>query len=76
MPTRSRGSRHRHRKETATALKRLAALDDNQRKRLAFALDTVFGIHDLPYRLLAECNAALAEDYLQARGYAQVEADA
>jgi hypothetical protein len=49
---------------------RHAALDDNQRQRLAFVLDTVFGIHDLPYRLLAECDAALAEGYLQARGYA------
>lgn len=55
---------------------RLAALDDNQRKRLAFVLDTVFGIHDLPYQLLAECQntggAELAERYLKARGYVGV----
>lgn len=48
---------------------RMAALDDNARKRLAFLLDTIFGIHDLPYRLLADCDVTLAEDYLKARGY-------
>lgn len=54
------------------APERLAALCDNQRKRLAFLLDTVFGIHDLPYQLLAEMDAALAERYLKARGYVGV----
>lgn len=48
---------------------RLAALDDVKRQRLAFLLDAVFGIHDLPYQLLAEHDAALAERYLRARGY-------
>lgn len=53
---------------------RLAALDDNARQRLAFLLDTVYGIHDLPYHLLAGCDATLAEDYLKARGYVKGEA--
>nr|CDQ36261.1 putative PEP-CTERM system TPR-repeat lipoprotein [Virgibacillus halodenitrificans] len=48
---------------------RLERLNDNQCKRLAFILDTAFGIHDLAYRLLAQHDPALAEAYLQARGY-------
>lgn len=48
---------------------RLADLDDVKRQRLAFLLDAVFGIHDLPYQLLAEGDEALAERYLRARGY-------
>jgi tetratricopeptide (TPR) repeat protein len=48
---------------------RLATLESEQRQRLAFILDTVFGIHDLPYQLLAEIDAEPAERYLKARGY-------
>lgn len=55
---------------------RMAALDDNARQRLAFLLDTVYGIHDLPYRLLTDCDDTLAEDYLKARGYVKAEATA
>lgn len=51
---------------------RLATLGDHQRKRLAFVLDTVFGIHDLPHQLLDECDEELAERYLKARGYVGV----
>ncbi|MCK0715650.1 hypothetical protein ACFO0U_00835 [Chromohalobacter sarecensis] len=45
------------------------ALSANQCKRLAFILDMAFGIHDLSYRLLAQHDEELAEDYLRARGY-------
>ncbi|MGP8292357.1 tetratricopeptide repeat protein [Vreelandella zhanjiangensis] len=48
---------------------RLATLEFKQCQRLAFMLDTVFGIHDLPYQLLAERDAKLAERYLKIRGY-------
>lgn len=48
---------------------RLATLESEQRQRLAFILDTVFGIHDLPYQLLAEIDDEPAERYLKARGY-------
>lgn len=48
---------------------RLASLENEQRQRLAFILDSVFGIHDLPYQLLAEIDAEPAERYLKARGY-------
>ena len=51
------------------APERLATLEGKQRQRLAFILDTVFGIHDLPYQLLAEEDAELAERYLKTRGY-------
>ncbi|GAA3902962.1 hypothetical protein GCM10022228_11580 [Halomonas cibimaris] len=54
---------------------RMAKLDDNARQRLAFLLDTVYGIHDLPYRLLADCDTTLAEDYLKARGYVKGQAN-
>ncbi|WP_111414094.1 sulfotransferase [Billgrantia lactosivorans] len=52
---------------------RLAVLNGVQRQRLAFLLDAVFGIHDLPYQLLAECDEALAERYLKARGYVGIQ---
>lgn len=55
---------------------RLAALDANQRKRLAFVLDTVYGIHDLPHQLLAEVDDAMGERYLKARGYLGVHRSA
>ncbi|SEO02514.1 hypothetical protein [Vreelandella aquamarina] len=48
---------------------RFERLSDNQCKRLAFILDTAFGIHDLAYRLLVQHDTALADTYLQARGY-------
>ena len=51
------------------APERLAALNALQRQRLAFLLDTVFGIHDLSYQLLAEQETEQAERYLKARGY-------
>lgn len=51
------------------APERLASLAGGQRQRLAFLLDTVFGIHDLPHQLLAEQNEEQAERYLRARGY-------
>ncbi len=54
---------------------RLARLDDPQRQRLAFLLDTLFGIHDLPSQLLAAVDTALAERYLFLRGYTQAPSD-
>ncbi|MCK2043979.1 tetratricopeptide repeat protein [Chromohalobacter sp. TMW 2.2308] len=51
------------------------ALSENQCKRLAFILDMAFGIHDLPYRLLAQHDEQLAEDYLRARGYISTPQD-
>lgn len=53
------------------SLERMAALTPQQRQRLAFLLDTHFGIHDLPYQLLADIDSALAERYLYIRGYTQ-----
>ncbi|MDR5887794.1 class I SAM-dependent methyltransferase [Vreelandella janggokensis] len=54
---------------------RLAALSPQQRQRLAFVLDTHFGIHDLPYQLLVDIDKALAERYLYIRGYTQAPGD-
>lgn len=55
---------------------RMAALSAQQRQRLAFVLDTHFGIHDLPYQLLADVDSTLAERYLYIRGYTQALDDA
>lgn len=48
---------------------RLAMLDDEQRLKLAFLLDTVYHMHDLAYALLREVGEALGERYLTVRGY-------
>ncbi|WP_053856974.1 MULTISPECIES: class I SAM-dependent methyltransferase [Halomonadaceae] len=55
---------------------RMAALNPQQRQRLAFLLDSHFGIHDLPYQLLADVDSTLAERYLYIRGYTQALDDA
>ncbi len=46
-----------------------AQLDDTQRLRLAFLLDTVYDIHDLSADLLGAIGPQLGENYLRARGY-------
>lgn len=51
------------------APERMSVLNQSQRQRLAFILDTVFGIHDLSYQLLAEDDPESAERYLKVRGY-------
>ncbi|MAP34292.1 MAG: hypothetical protein CME75_00530, partial [Halomonas sp.] len=55
---------------------RLGSLSPQQRQRLAFILDTHFGIHDLSYQLLSDVDASLAERYLHIRGYTQAPSDA
>ncbi|TFH86683.1 tetratricopeptide repeat protein [Billgrantia azerbaijanica] len=48
---------------------RMASLSDNQRMKLAFLLDTVFGAKDAAYRLLAEADEEKAEQCLFSLGY-------
>lgn len=43
---------------------RLASLDTNQRIKLGFLLHSVYGINDLTYSLLFDCDKDLAEQYL------------
>ena len=58
----------------ATALfipeqQRIKALDEAQRQKLGFVLDTFYDIHDLTYQLLAGADVEQAEQYLRARDY-------
>lgn len=48
---------------------RLAQLPPQRRLKLAFVLDTAYGLHDLAYRLLAGVDQGQAAAYLQARHY-------
>lgn len=48
---------------------RMNAMTDTQRLKLAFILDTVYGIHDLSYTLLRQVGEELGETYLKARGF-------
>ena len=48
---------------------RLAQLPAQRRLKLAFALDTAYGLHDLVYRLLADIDHGQAARYLSARHY-------
>ncbi|QKZ07292.1 hypothetical protein [Pseudomonas eucalypticola] len=48
---------------------RLAQLLPQRRLKLAFVLDTAYGLHDLAYRLLAGVDQGQAAAYLQARHY-------
>ena len=48
---------------------RLEGLDDSHRLRLAFLLDTVYGIHDLCFEVLKPVSEQLAENYLKAKGF-------
>lgn len=48
---------------------RMASLSDNQRMKLAFVLDTVFGARDVVYQLLVALEGDKAEQYLMSLGY-------
>ncbi|WFE70724.1 tetratricopeptide repeat protein [Halomonas sp. M1] len=48
---------------------RLQTMNDVQRLKLAFLLDTVYHIHDMTYELLRQIGGELGERYLKARGY-------
>jgi len=48
---------------------RLAQLPPQRRLKLAFAVDTAYGLHDLAYRLLADIDQGQAARYLRARHY-------
>lgn len=48
---------------------RMASLSDNQRMKLAFVLDTVFGAKDTAYGLLEAVCKEKAEQYLVSLGY-------
>nr|WP_163503600.1 tetratricopeptide repeat protein [Halomonas socia] len=52
------------------APERMAELDEGQRYKLAFILDTFYQIHDLSCEVLQGCgDSQVAERYLRARGY-------
>lgn len=60
--------------ESADALflpsqERMASLSDNQRMKLAFVLDTVFGARDVVYEFLTNLEDSKAEQYLMSWGY-------
>ncbi len=48
---------------------RLATMPDARLRKLAFLLDAVHGVHDLPYRLLNQIDPKTATHYLASRGY-------
>lgn len=48
---------------------RIAALDNNQRIKLAFMLHTVYGVKDLAYELINAANEKHSETYLVEEGY-------
>jgi 2-polyprenyl-3-methyl-5-hydroxy-6-metoxy-1,4-benzoquinol methylase len=55
------------------SIERQAGLLTHQRIKLAFVLDTYFGIHDLAYQFLNDVSESLAERYLKVRGYSKIE---
>lgn len=48
---------------------RLATMSVNQLQKLSFLLHTVYGLPDLAFHVLAQCDADLAKQYLVAEGY-------
>ncbi|MBM7332279.1 MAG: sulfotransferase [Alcanivorax sp.] len=53
---------------------RMEALDADRKQRLAFLLHTVYGIRDLPFRLLNEVNPDAAKGYLHSTGLSMAKA--
>lgn len=51
------------------ATERLDALTHDRLSKLAFLMDTVYGIHDFTYALLERIDSYRAKDYLVSRGY-------
>lgn len=48
---------------------RLRTLPTHRLTKLAFLLDTIYGVHDFTYDLLTKVDPDLATNYLSARGY-------
>ncbi len=48
---------------------RIDCLDSARREKLAFLLDTVYGIHDLSYQIIARDDETRAGHYLLSHGY-------
>ncbi|MFI8751699.1 glycosyltransferase [Vreelandella lionensis] len=51
--------------------KRLTALSDNQKLKLAFLLHTVYGVKDMAYALLTQVSEEKADEYLVEEGLAE-----